>query len=1132
MKKNDRDRHVPLLTKTIRIMKVTSLCNLLAVCSISASSYAQSLKFSIHKQNSSISEVFKEIEKKSDFTFFFNDNQINVKQKVNVSANNASIEDVLAQVLQNTGYNYQIIDKQILIKVSDKEVMAVPAVVQSDKKITGTVLDATGMPVIGANVMVKGTTNGTITDMDGKFSLDVEEGATLVVSYIGFANQEIKVGKQTNLSIAMKEDAEALDELVVVGYGVQKKVNLTGSVSSVSSKELIERPQPNVQNMIQGKVNGLQIVTNTAQPGRDSGSILVRGKGSFGADSAPLILVDGVVGELSALAPEDIESISVLKDAASSSIYGARAANGVILVTTKKGKAGKAQVSYSFNYGWQQATRLSDQIWDSATYMEMYNQMADRMGGRTKYSQEMIDRYKDPNRNKLLYPDYNWMEETFKTGHTMTHNIGINGGTEKVTYNVSLGYLDQEGLLPNHDYQRLTGLMNLEAQVHDRIKIGATSQFYNGKVGEPYYTNDALILMIAQSRPMTMPYLPDGSGRYSYESMPEKYGGDWQNRNPIWAMNETSRNIENWIANAQAYAMVDFIKKDNMKLTWNTRAGFRYSDQFQKQHYPAHPEGYYYLPESEYLSGGRNEHILATDFFPEKGVYNYTHRQLYTMFYTTLDYQWDITPDHSLSALLGFQDEGQSFRTMSGRRDFYPSDSMTELDGGSTVGQSLSGNITEFALRSLFGRLNYAYQAKYLAEMNFRYDGTSRIYKDNRWGIFPSFSVAWRISEENFIKDNLSWVNNLKLRASWGKLGNSEIGNYPYQDVYQTASYIFNNEVTQGVVQNALKNKDLKWETTTATDIGLDANLANGLFSLTFDWYNKVTDGILSQAPIPASVGMSAPTINYGKLRNRGIEFEVGHQNKIGDFTYGASFMASFNKNEVLQLMAPSYGSYIYEEGKPYGEHYLYIWDGIFQSEEDIANSPKHPNNPQPGDIKFKDLNEDGVINSEDRTMVEGVYPKMLYSFNLNFGYKDFDLSLFFQGVEGRKVWTDAFGEDPFAQGAPPSKKFLDAWTPENTDTNVPALYVWGYAPMCNTRSTYNLKDASYLRLKNLQFGYNVPKRYLNKIGIEFLRVYFSGENLFTFTDYPDYDPERGGDGWHVQYPQAKTYSLGVNLRF
>lgn len=1105
----------------------------LLVCSIglaqAADSYAQKATVSLEMRNQTVKDVLDEIEEQSDFSFFFNIKHVDLQRKVSVVANKSDIFKVLKIVFAGTDVRYSVVDKKIILSTEKQESLTVQ---QKGKVITGVVKDQNGEPVIGANVVEKGTTNGSITDIDGKFSLTVSDKAIIQVSYIGYTGQELSVGNQSNLAIVLKEDSQSLDEVVVVGYGVQKKVNLTGSVSSVSSEELAERPQPNVQNMIQGKIAGLQIVSNSAQPGRDSGSILIRGKGSFGADSAPLILVDGVVGELSTLSPEDIESISVLKDAASASIYGARAANGVILVTTKKGKAGKTQVSYSFNYGWQQATNLGDQIWDSATYMEMFNQMTDRMGGRTKYSQEMIDRYKDPNRNRELYPDYNWMEETFKTGHTMTHNLSVNGGTDKITYNVSLGYLDQEGLLSNHDYQRLTGMMNLEAKVHDRIKIGATSQFYNGKLGEPYYTNQSLVLMIASSRPMTKPYLPDGSGRYSYESMPENLGGEWQNRNPVWAMNETSRDIENWYANAQIYAMVDFIKKDNMNLTWNTRGGFRYTDQFQKQHYPGKPEGYYYLPESEYMNGGSNEHVLATDFFPEKGVYNYTQRLLYTMFYTTLDYHWNITSDHSLGALVGFQEEGQSFRTMSGKRDFYPSDSMTELDGGSTEGQTLFGNMTEFALRSLFGRLNYSYRDKYLAEMNFRYDGTSRIYKDNRWGIFPSFSGAWRISEENFIKDNLSWINNLKLRASWGKLGNSEIGNYPYQDVYSSAYYVFGDEVSQGVVQTDLKNKDLKWETTTVTDIGLDMNLANGLFSLTFDWYNKVTDGILSQAPIPSSVGMSAPTINYGKLRNRGLEFEVGHQNKIGDFSYGVNFMASFNKNEVLELMAPTYNSYIYEEGKPYGEHYLYIWDGIFQSDADIANSPKHPNNPKPGDIKFKDLNEDGVINSEDRTMVEGVYPKMLYSFNLNFGYKDFDLSLFFQGVEGRKIWTNFFGEDPFSQGASPNKKFLNAWTPENTDTNVPALYAWGYAPMCNTRSTYNLKDASYLRLKNLQLGYNVPIRYLSKLGISFLRVYFSGENLFTITDYPDYDPEREGDGWHVQYPQAKTYSLGINLKF
>lgn len=1003
---------------------------------------------------------------------------------------------------------------------------------QSKKQIKGKVLDENNEPIIGVNITVKGTTRGMITDVNGEFTLDVASGDKLLVTYIGYTSQEITVGDKRSLTITLKEDSQAMDEVVVVGYGTQKKINLTGSVGSVSAKDLAERPQPNVQNMIQGKVPGLQIVSPSAQPGRDLGEILIRGKGSFGASSAPLILVDGQVGELNTLAADDIESISILKDAASASIYGSRAANGVILVTTKKGKAGKAQVSYSFNYGIQEATGLGDQIWDSATYMEMYNQMADRMGGRTKYSQEMINKYKDPNRDKELYPSYNWMEETFKKGSNMMHNLGVTGGNDKMTYNISLGYLKQDGLLQEHNYERYTGLMNLEAKISDRIKVGATSQFYYGKTHEPYYTNQSLTLMIASSRPMTKPYLPDGSGRYSYESVPENYGGEWQNRNPVWSMNETSRNIENWIGNAQLSLDVDFIKKDNMKLSWNTKGGFRFSNQFQNTHYPAFPEGYYYLKESDYKPGGSPEHLLATDFFPEKGVYNYNHRVVYTLLTTMLNYNWDITSDHTISAMLGVQEEGQSIRKMEGTRYDYPSDSMEELDGGSTVGQTLAGSISEYAIRSLFGKLNYSYKGKYLLDTSFRYDGTSRIYKDNRWGFFPSVSGAWRISEESFIKENFNWLDNLKLRASWGKLGNSEIGDYPYQDVYSTTGYVFGGAVQQGVIQTALKDRGLKWEITTVTDLGLDLNLGNGLFSLSFDWYNKVTDGILSQAAIPSSVGMTAPTINYGKLQNRGVEFEVGHRNRIGDFSYGASFLASLNKNKVLELRAPSYGSYIYEVGKPYGEHYLYTWDGIFQSDADIASSPKHPNNPKPGDIKFKDLNGDKVIDSKDRKMVEGVYPKMCYSFNLDFGYKDFDLTMFFQGISGRKIWTNFFGEDPFGQGAPPSKKFLDAWTPQNTDTNVPALYAWGYLPMTGTRSTYHLKDASYLRLKNLQLGYNVPKKIIEKVGISFLRIYFSGENLLTFTQYPDYDPERAGDGWHTQYPQARTYSFGLNVKF
>ncbi len=1131
--KNNTDTGMgnPWYRKTIKVMRnIIVLFLVVSYNAFAASVYSQTARFDLKIKNETLREVFSEIEKNSEYSIILKSGEVDLDEKVSVSVHQQTVDVILDQVLKKQGLQYEIKDRHIIIY---KAKAAVEGIAQADRKvITGTITDEAGLPVIGANVVEKGTTNGSITDVDGHFTLTVSPDAVLEVSYIGYLKAEVRVKGKESFSIVLREDTQRLDEVVVVGFGTQKKVNLTGSVSSVSSKELESRPQPNVQNMIQGKVPGLQIVSNTGQPGRDGGSVTIRGKGSFGSSSDPLVLIDGIVGSLSTLAPDDIESISVLKDAASAAIYGARAANGVILVTTKKGKSGKAQVSYSFNYGFQQATALSDQVWESATYMKLYNQMADRIPGKVKYSQEMIDKYSDPNRDKNLYPDYNWMEETFKTGSEMTHNLNVSGGTEKITYNVSLGYLKQDGLLPNHDYKRYTGLMNLEAQVHERIKIGATSNFYNGKLDEPYYTNADLVLMIVQSRPMTKPYLPDGSGRYSYLNMPESYGGEWQNRNPIWAMNETSRKVENWAANAQAYAIVDFIKKDNMKLGWTTKAGFRYNDQFQNTHYPAHPEGYYYLKESEYKAGGADEYMYAVDFFPEKRVENEDQRIFYRMFYTTLDYSWNITDDHSLGALLGYQEESQSTRKLYGKRENYPSDSMTEIDGGSTSGQKLSGNISEYAIRSLFGRLNYAYKGKYLAEANFRYDGTSRIHPDNRWGIFPSFSGAWRVSEEAFVKDNVKWIDNMKLRLSWGKLGNSEIGNYPYQEVYTSTGYIFDGAVQQGVIQKDLKDPSLKWEVTAVTDVGLDISLGKGLFSATVDWYNKITDRILSKAAIPASVGMGAPTINYGKLRNRGFEFELGHKNRIGEVTYGLGFMASINKNEVLELRAPSYGSYIYEVGKPYGEHYLYIWDGIFQSEEDIANSPKHPNNPQPGDIKFKDLNNDGVIDGKDRTMVEGVYPKMLYSFNFNVGYKDWDLSLFFQGIARRKIWTNFIGEAPFAQGASPTSKYLNAWTPENTNTDVPALFTQDYAPMTGLRSTFNLKDASYLRLKNVQLGYNLPKVLLNKVGIDFLRVYFSGENLLTFTKYPDFDPERSGDGCHAQYPHAKTYSLGLNLKF
>ena len=1119
--------------KIFLIMRLYIYLMILGLAPIHAHLYSQNTHLNIHVKNMSVRDALKQVEQASGLYFFMNDNLEVMDETVSINAEDQSFDKVMNMILKERGLSYRIYENVVVITEE--------TVFRQGNPITGTVTDGSGETLPGVNVMLKGTSTGVVTDMNGRYTITVpDENATLVFSFVGFASQEILTGNQRVINVLLIEDAREIEEVVVVGYSTVKKINLTGSVTSIGSKELEERPQSNVQNMIQGKVAGLQIVSNTGQPGRDGGSIVLHGRGSFASSYSPLVLIDGVVGSLSNVDSENIESISILKDAASASIYGARAANGVILVTTKKGKSDKTQVSYSFNYGLQQATKLSDQIWESAGYMEIYNKMADRAMGRIKYSQEMIDRYKDPNRDKNLYPDYNWMEETFGLGSLLKHNLSVNGGNEKTTYTVSLGYLNQKGILMEHEYKRLSGLINLESQVHKRIKIGLSNNLFYSKIDEPYEVNDYLVLQIYTSRPMTKPYLPDGSGRYSYVSMPYSLGGEWANRNPYFSMKETSRIEERWNAVSQLYSIVDLIKQNKMQLVWTTKGGFNYTDVLTRAHYPENASGgggYYYLKESDYLAGGADEHKLAFSFNTAPQVSNNDGRSIYSVIYSTLGYSWNIG-DHDLSALLGYQEEAYTYRSLYGYREKYPTDTMKELNGGSTVGQSLSGSMSQYALRSAFGRLNYAFRQKYLLEANFRYDGTSRIHKDNRWGLFSSFSGGWRISEEKLIKENLSWVDNLKLRVSWGKLGNSEIGYYPYQDTYSTTSYVFNGEVEQGVYQSSLKDISLQWETTTVANAGLDLSLGNGLFFATVDWYNKVTDGILSTAVIPASVGMGAPTINYGSMQNRGIEFEVGHRNKIGEFGYSVNFMASFNENKVTKLRAPSYGNYIYEVGKPYGEHYLYIWDtdtknGIFQSLDDIASSPKHPNSPRPGDIRFKDLVDDKAITADDRQMVRGVYPKMLYSFVFNFDYKRFDMSAFFQGVEGRKIWTHYFGQDPFGQGGPPEKKWLNAWTPDNPDSKVPAIYYSAsYAPMMGLRNTYYLTDASYLRLKNLQFGYNFPKEWTGKIGIDFLRIYFSGENLLTFTKWDIFDPERAGDGFKVQYPHLKTYSLGLNLKF
>ena len=493
--------------------------------------------------------------------------------------------------------------------------------------------------------------------------------------------------------------------------------------------------------------------------------------------------------------------------------------------------------------------------------------------------------------------------------------------------------------------------------------------------------------------------------------------------------------------------------------------------------------------------------------------------------------------------LLGTNQEYFFTRNLSGYRQDFNFPDLTELNAGGSKGQTTSGTASEWGIRSYFGRLTYDYKGKYLFEANARYDGTSRIYKDNRWGFFPSFSAGWRISDEQFMK-SLSWMNNLKLRASWGQLGNQNIGNYPFQDVLSLTSYPMDATLSQGVIQSRLTDKNLRWEKTTSTDIGLDMTVANGLFSMVFDWYKKGTDGILSQAQIPASVGLDAPTVNYASMENKGVEFLLGHTNKIGEFTYSVNLNYSANRNVVTKVLAPSLGLNSTVVGQPLGSFYMVQWDGIFQSDAEIAAAPLHPGSPKPGDLRFKDVGgpnntgPDGKIDANDRVFVKGAQPDFTYGANINVKWHNWDISMFLQGVKGQKQYHTWWAYYPFTQGTPPTTDWRNAWTPENHSTTMPALWTfadYGYTPMSGTDNTFYLQDASYLRLKNLQIGYDLSKKICAKMKMKEVRLYFSGDNLLTFTKMKYVDPERVDDQWWSTrgsvYPQAKTLSFGIKVK-
>lgn len=1096
------------------------LCSLLFALSLN--SYSQ---ITLNVKRMSVKTVIHQIENQSDYRFFFEDGLPGLSKNVSINVKDQPITLVMDTICSQAGIGYTLKgDNQVVIH-APKTVMISNRQV-APKKISGVVNDFTGEPVIGANICVKGTNIGTISDIDGNFFLEIGgDDKLLEVSYIGYKTQNISLKGKEYISIILEEEIKDLEEVVVIGFGTSKKANLTGAVATIAGEKLLKRPVYNIAASLQGKLSGLSISQSSGQPGEEDVNMRIRGMGTFSdAGSDPLVIIDGISGDINSINSFDIENITVLKDAASAAIYGARAANGVILVTTKSGQKGKMSVTYDANYAVHTPTRMLELVTNSAEYMTLKNEALKNSGLSTNrmYPQETIELYRNAT-DRIKYPNYDWIDLMFNPALAYSHNLNVNGGGEKTSYNTSLGYSNQDGVMRGFNNKRVNFSINTKTDINKYISFGTKSNiYYYDRKSPAVGATDLFVSTMAQA-PTYGPVLPDG--RYVYRA----YDYEDNNKNPYANANEAVSNTKGLDISAQAWLDV----KITNFLTWHTKGAVTGTFDKAKTFLPLIPQYNWHTGEfSTNLNvGGTQKSLTVKD-----------ENDILATLYSHLTFDRQIG-EHSLKVMAGYNQETYKYEYLQGYRQGFVGNNLHEINAGGTNGQTTAGSAHEWAIQSFFGRLNYDYLEKYMFEANLRYDGTSRLHKDSRWGAFPSISVAWRASEEKFMKP-IDFINNLKFRISYGELGNQNIGNYPYQELLKLDyNYVFDNQtISSGAAPESLANQKILWERTSSWDVGIDMSFIDNKLSFVFDWYKKKTKDILRASQIPGNIGLIAPIVNNGKVTNTGIELTITHQNQLGSgLYYSISGMINKNRNELTSFGEDEIGTYsIKREGQPWNTFYLYQWDGIFQNEEEIAQHAEQPYDPQPGDLKYKDISgpdgiPDGKIDSNDKVLVDGRFPKFEYSFNLNLEYKNFYVSAFFQGVQGIKYYVGGWGYEPFCQGAAPTVDWLtERWTPENPTNEKPRIYVGRETPaMSNMPSTYFLKNGSYFRLKNLQIGYTFKQKWLQAVKVNSLCLYFSGDNLFTFTKYPYLDPERSSsDGSFALYPQNKVFSLGASINF
>lgn len=993
------------------------------------------------------------------------------------------------------------------------------AVAQTGNNVSGTVTDQQGNPLVGVTIMKDGTQVGSVSDMDGHFSIVAKSGDKLNISYIGYKTQQIVLRGQQSLNITMSEDAGLLEELVVVGYGTQKKVNLTGSVSSVSADDLANKPVMSTAQALAGLAPGLSVLQNSGRPGAGA-TVKIRGTGTFSsAGNDPLVLIDGLSGNIDDVDPNDIQSISFLKDAASASIYGNRAANGVILIETKKGAEGKISISYNNNFGWQRATELPDFLpsWEYATY---YNMAMRNMGRQEAYSVEQIEKFRngsDPDN----YPNVNhlkWLLES-GSGFQHQHNISIQGGSASTKYNLSVGYRHQDGLTAETSNERVTALLSLSSQLHKRLTMNVNMNSYwnNYKApnGEPQ-SIDGMIGYAVREAPIYAGEKSDGSFGYQDNYSPE-----------AWLASESFINNISKNLSASGQLIWD-TPLTGLKLTG--KAGVTFYNSYDKS-----------FRAKTYFSDDKTVGPATLSMGSADNTY--------TTLEGLITYEKNIV-GHDFKILAGSSVENASNKNLSGGRNTFPNNNLYELAAGSSATASNNSSTSEWALMSFFGRINYSYKDRYLLEGNLRYDGSSRFADGHRWGLFPSVSAGWRIAEESFWKNSSlsNVVDNLKLRLSYGVLGNQNIGVYPYQQTYSLghdAPLGSPASLQSGVYMATYNNPEITWEKTAITDIGLDFALWKSTLTGTIDYFYKYTSDILAPVEVTSLIGRSVGQSNVGAVSNKGIELTLTYNGRIGnDFRFSISPNFTWVKNAVEKLSNGATEEINNNRivGEPLGIIYGYETEGLFVDQNEIDNAPEQlvgKSNLKPGYVRYKDLNGDGHVDANnDRKVLGSTTPKYYYGMTITANYKGFDFSMLMQGLGGHKRLIGSYMAYAFYNGGQIQRWQADnCWTEENPNK-------WAEYPrietlnMNNTNlqvSDYWVRNASFLRMKNLQVGYTLPKNVVNKIGIENLRVFISGQNLLTFNSfYKGWDPENeiGTGDAPSYYPINRIYSFGLNVKF